>query len=59
MKWRVRKAHELLGGRAIACAGTEARRLEEALDLQAFSAGKKSDIRRALRLYREWHALRA
>ncbi|MCO5081324.1 MAG: DNA cytosine methyltransferase [Rhizobiaceae bacterium] len=59
VKWRVRKAHELLGGRAIACAGTEARRLEEALDLQAFSAGKKSDIRRALRLYREWHALRA
>lgn len=56
MKWRVRKASELLGGRALACPGAEARRLEEALEGQASSAGKRSDIRRALRLYQEWRA---
>lgn len=54
VKWRVRKARELLGGRTLACAGTESRQLEDVLDRQAFGSGKKSDLRRALRLYQEW-----
>jgi DNA (cytosine-5)-methyltransferase 1 len=53
-KWRVRLARELLGGRDLRCQGAEAHALEIAFEREGLAKAKRSDIRRALRQFREW-----
>jgi len=54
MKWRVKRARQLLGGRDLQCRGAEAHALEAAFNREALPAGKRSELRRALRQFREW-----
>jgi DNA-cytosine methyltransferase len=53
-KWRVKRARQLLGGRDLQCQGAEAYALETAFEREGLAGGKRSDIRRALRQFREW-----
>ncbi|WP_181168817.1 DNA (cytosine-5-)-methyltransferase [Mesorhizobium sp. B2-4-17] len=54
VKWRVKRARELLGGRDLQCRGAEAHALEAAFEQEGLPGGKRSEIRRALRQFREW-----
>lgn len=51
---RVNRARRLLGGRTFADGAAEIAALEAAEGFDALTTGTKSDLRRALRLYREW-----
>ncbi|MDX8465657.1 DNA (cytosine-5-)-methyltransferase [Mesorhizobium sp. VK23B] len=53
-KWRVKRARQLLGGRDLRCLGAEAHALEAAFERECLSKAKRSEIRRALRQFREW-----
>ncbi|MBN9548932.1 MAG: DNA cytosine methyltransferase [Alphaproteobacteria bacterium] len=53
-KWRVKRARQLLGGRDLQCLGAESHALEAAFEREGLSAGKRSEIRRALREFRKW-----
>jgi DNA (cytosine-5)-methyltransferase 1 len=52
--WRVKKAWSLLGGRNFACRGRETRELELAMQQAGYPGGKQSDLRIALREFRDW-----
>lgn len=54
VKWRVKQAWVLLDGRDLSCRGAEAHALEEAFGRKGVPAGKRSDIRRALKTFRNW-----
>lgn len=53
-KWRVKRARQLLGGRDLQCQGAESHALEAAFEQEGLAKGTRSDIRRALRQFREW-----
>jgi len=53
-KWRVRRARQLLAGRDLRCPGAEAYALETAFEREGLAKAKRSEIRRALRQFREW-----
>jgi DNA (cytosine-5)-methyltransferase 1 len=53
-KWRVKRARQLLGGRDLQCQGAEAHALEAAFEREGVAKGTRSEIRRALRVFREW-----
>lgn len=53
-KSRVNRARRLLGGRTFADAGAELAALDVAQGFDSLPAGTRSDLRRALRLLREW-----
>lgn len=53
-KWRVKQARQLLGGRDLKCLGAESHALEAAFERECLAKAKRSDIRRALRQFREW-----
>lgn len=54
VKWRVKRARQLLGGRDLRCLGAESYALEAAFEREGLAGGKRSEIRRALRQFREW-----
>jgi len=53
-KYRMKRARELLGGRDLRCPGAEAHALETAFEREGLSKAKRSEIRRALKQFREW-----
>ncbi|TPL45351.1 DNA cytosine methyltransferase [Mesorhizobium sp. B2-4-6] len=55
-KSRVNRARRLLGGRTFADAAAELAALDTAEAFAALPTGTRSDLRAALRLYREWQA---
>ncbi len=55
-KSRVNRARRLLGGRTFADAAAELAALEAANGFGSLPTGTRSDLRTALRLYREWQA---
>lgn len=55
-KSRVNRARRLLGGRTFADSAAELAALDIAEGFNSLPAGTRSDLRRALRLYREWRA---
>ncbi|WP_296740415.1 DNA cytosine methyltransferase [Mesorhizobium sp.] len=55
-KSRVNRARRLLGGRTFADAAMELAELERAKGFESLPAGTRWDLRKALRLYREWQA---
>ncbi|AMS45482.1 hypothetical protein FHS67_005030 [Aminobacter aminovorans] len=57
-KWRVKKAWTFLEGRDLACPGTELHELELAMKRDCVADRLRSEVRIALKLFREWQSFR-